>query len=551
MFFKLLWKHTSLTALKFTILLAVLQLLVSYISSIYVSRIFVDLSMETLDDAFFAVSLKILVHDLLDYFLFYPSTTEGTSVANQILQEISETLMSANNELSLVITNSVIMEACVDSFYAYFQTIWQTVKMLPELVDYLVVLYVSTGQSWLIIQVIVFGTLLLLLLQKTLEKELDAISKKMLSITDETRKEISRRWTDYFARKSICFGKPAPNPADQVHKYTTQWLAKDELVKRSHLLNNTAREVLFLSFRYLFKDKQILMWLIVNHQRLWGGIKLWIRLKELVMHNETKMNRHFDLYIKALVSQKKKVALVRHFWKRRNLRLCSLLIVQKNCPQVILSSILNIGPKHHTLIIEGQKGSGKTYLISILIGGVDSDAKMFFGKTKIEPSQIPFFVVSQDVASYYTHNSKKTITHSANKLFKGSGKNLVSFLSKFGLEWITEKNLDEQLGENEKSLSPGTVRTIVLAHLMWELQDHLQSGKSIKFVVLDEVDTAIDFGTVKKFYTECILPLLKKYGVPCFIVSHSQQFKDLVRELDGDACRTLTAIKEGDVITYQ
>jgi len=128
---------------------------------------------------------------------------------------------------------------------------------------------------------------------------------------------------------------------------------------------------------------------------------------------------------------------------------------------------------------------------------------------------------------------------------------LVFFLSKFGLEWIAENNLDIQLGENEKSLSPGTIRTIVLAHLMWDLQQYLQTGKSIKFVVLDEVDTAIDFGTVRKFYIECILPLFKKYGVPCIIISHSKEFKDLVRELGGDTCRTLTATKEGNIITYQ
>jgi hypothetical protein len=85
-------------------------------------------------------------------------------------------------------------------------------------------------------------------------------------------------------------------------------------------------------------------------------MKLWIRLKELVRHNDTKMNRYFDLYIRALASQKKKITYVRHFWKRRKLMLYSVKIVQKNCPEVILSSTLNIGPKHHVLIIEGQKG---------------------------------------------------------------------------------------------------------------------------------------------------------------------------------------------------
>jgi len=291
--------------------------------------------------------------------------------------------------------------------------------------------------------------------------------------------------------------------------------------------------------------------LIINHQRLWRGMNLWIRLKEIVRHNDTKMNRCFNLYLRALASQKTKIAYVPKFWKRRKLMLIRVRVIQKNCPQVNLSSTLIIGPKHHVVIIEGQKGSGKTYLISILTGCVDVHAIMFFGKTRIEPSQIPFFVVSQEIASYYTTNPKKTITHSANLLFPDSGKNLSSFLSKFGLEWIAENDLNKQLGENEKSLSPGTVRTIVLAHLMWKLQQYLQSGKSIKFVVLDEVDTAIDFGTVRKFYKECIHPLLKKYGVPCFIISHSKEFKDLVREIGGDTCRTLTATKEGNVITYQ
>jgi ABC-type transport system involved in cytochrome c biogenesis ATPase subunit len=476
---------------------------------------------------------------------------EGIRITNLITEKISETLMNTNNELTIEITNSVIIEACNDSFNAYFHTIWQIVKMLPELVDYVVLLYVSTQKSWMIIQIIGFGTMLLLILQKTQEEKLAAISKKMLYVTDETRKEIARYWTNYFARRSICFGEPVPNPALEVYKYTKQWFPKDEMAKRSHLLNDTAQEMLFLTFRFLFKEMHILMWLIINHQRLWSGMKLWIRLKELVRHNDTKMNRYFDLYIRALASQKKKIVFVRHFWKRRNLRLCSVQIVQKNCPQVILSFTLNIGPKHHTLIIEGQKGSGKTYLISILTGCVDVDAHMLFGKTRIETSQIPFFVVSQDIASYYTQNPKKTITHSANKLFPNSGKNLVSFLSKFGLEYIAENDLNKQLGDNEKSLSPGTIRTIVLAHLMWMLQQYLQSGKSIKFVVLDEVDTAIDFETVRKFYIECIHPLLKKYGIPCIIISHSKEFKDLVREIGGETSRTLTATKHGNVITYK
>ena len=550
MFLEILWKHTRFQALKFTILLAVLQLIVSYVSSSYVSDIFKDVTIEKVKMAFIAITVKQVLHRVLDLILFIPSTMEGMNIANSITEEISKALLGVNNVLSLKLPTSVINEACVDSFHAYFHTIWQIVKMLPELVDYLVVLYVSTGKSWIIIQVIGFGSLLLLLLLKTQEKALADISKKMMEITKETRKYISRLWTDYFSKKSTCYGELPPNPALKLFKYTEQWLPKDVMVKHSHLITDTAQEVLYLTFLFLFNEIAILSWLVMNHQRLWRGIKLWIRLKEIVMHNGTKMDRHLDIYQKALVSQKKDRSYVREYWKRRNIVVKSITVIQEKCPQVVISSPIFIGPKHHSLIVEGSKGSGKTYLVSSLTG-LDVKADMLFGKTRIEPSQIPYFVVSQEIASYYTQNPSKTITHSANKLFENSGKNLVTFLSKFGLEWIVEKNLDEQLGENEKSLSPGTIRTIVLAHLMWDLQQYLQSGKSIKFVVLDEVDTAIDFGTVRKFYTECILPLLKKYGVPCIIISHSKEFKDLVRELGGDTCRTLTATKEGNVITYQ
>jgi ABC-type transport system involved in cytochrome c biogenesis ATPase subunit len=550
MFLEILWEHTRFQALKFTILLAVLQLLVSYVSSSYVSEIFTDVTIEKVQRAFIAITIKQILNHILDLILFIPSTMEGMNIAKLITKEISEKLLGVNNVLSLELPNSVIHEACVDSFHAYFHTIWQIVKMLPELVDYYVVLYVSTGKSWIIIQVIGFGSMLLLLLLKTQEKALADISKKMMEITKETRKYISRLWTDYFSKKSTCYGELPPNPALDLFKYTEQWLPKDVMVMRSHLITDTAQEVLYLTFLFLFKEIAILSWLVMNHQRLWRGIKLWIRLKEIVMHNGTKMDRHLDIYQKALVSQKKVRSYVRKYWIRRNIVVKSITVTQIKCQRVVISSPLFIGPKHHVLIIEGSKGSGKTYLIAILTGFVDVEADMLFGKTRIEPSQIPFFVVSQDVASHYTQNPSKTITHSANKLFRDSGKNLVPFLSKFGLEWIAENDLDEQLGENEKSLSPGTIRTIVLAHLMWDLQQYLQSGESIKFVVLDEVDTAIDFGTVRKFYIECILPLLKKYGVPCIIISHSKEFKDLVRELGGDTCRTLTATKGGNVITY-
>lgn len=551
MFLEILWKHTSLKALKFTILLAVLQLLVSYVSSSYVSEIFTEVTIEKVKKALIAIAVKQVLHHILDLILFFPSTMEGMVIAKKITKEISEALLGANNPMSLVITNSVINEACVDSFHAYFHTIWQIVKMLPEFVDYLVVLYVSSGKSWIIIQVIGFGSMLLLLLLKTQEEALADISQRMIEITKETRKHISRLWTNYFAWKSTCYSEPPPNPALSIYKYMEQWFPKDVMVKRSHLLTDTTQEVLYLTFLFLFDEITILIWLVMNHQRLWRGIKLWIRIKEIVMHNDTKMNRHLDIYQKALVSQKKARSYIRKHWKRRKIVVKRITVVQEKCPQVVISSPVFIGPKHHALIIEGSKGSGKSYLMAILTGCVDVVANMLFGKTRIEPSQIPFFVVSQDVASHYTQNLCKTITHSANQLFRDSGKNLDTFLSKFGLEWIAENDLDAQLGENEKSLSPGTIRTIVLAHLMWELQQYLQSGKSIKFVVLDEVDTAIDFGTVRKFYTECILPLCKKYGVTCIIISHSKEFKDLVRELGGNTCRTLTATKEGNVITYQ
>ena len=146
MFLEILWKHTSFQALKFTILLAVLQLLVSYVSSSYVSDIFTDVTIEKVKMAFIAITVKQVLLHVFDLFLFIPSTMEGMNIANLITEEISKALLGVNNVRSLDLPHSVTIEACVDSFHAYFHTIWQIVKMLPELVDYLVVLYVSTGK---------------------------------------------------------------------------------------------------------------------------------------------------------------------------------------------------------------------------------------------------------------------------------------------------------------------------------------------------------------------------------------------------------------------
>jgi hypothetical protein len=98
----------------------------------------------------------------------------------------------------------------------------------------------------------------------------------------------------------------------KLFKYTEQWLPKDVMVKRLHLITDTAQEVLYLTFLFLFNEIAILSWLVMNHQRLWRGIKLWIRIKEIVMHNDTKMNRHLDIYQKALVSKKKVRSYVRY-----------------------------------------------------------------------------------------------------------------------------------------------------------------------------------------------------------------------------------------------
>ena len=552
MYWNLYFKHVRPSGLKYTLLLAVLQLFTSFLASHYITRIFVDDDMQIIYWAFVASVLKPIVHKTWEVILNQASTNEAISIANAISVDIQHAFLSARREIASEIPQSSITTACTEAFYAYYNTTWQIIRMFPELVDFMVVVYIATDKSWMMTQVFLFGSSIILLVQKMMDDKMEKLSKEMIVQTNLTRLYISRLWTNLFVWLQTPYGAKPPVPAEFISLGISMWFDKDKKTKISHLITDIMQGFFSLTCLLFVSNKFILIWLIINNQRLWKGVGLWRRLTEIVIHNQAKMTPHLVNFEKCQKSSKIEVPLID---KKGDIILNSIEVIQPNCPQVKLESSVDIRPNAR-IVIEGQKGSGKTYLISILTRLVDVNADMFLGRIKIEPSQLRIFIVFQTIASLFTENHKKTISHSLEELFPSATmENLVIFLKMFDLEGIIQKGenpLKMPLGKNETTLSPGTVRTIVLAHRMWILQQDLESGDTIHALVLDEADTAIDFGTIQKVYTEYIDPLLQKYHLPCIIVSHSKEFRDLVRDIAIVDChKVLTARKNGDVITYQ
>jgi len=548
--------HVRLSGLKYTFLLVILQLLTSFVASHFINRIFVDDTMNTLVWAFVASILKPILYTALETMLNQASTDEACIIATNISKDMLNALNMASNEVSVEIPSSAIITAVTDAFYAYYNTTHQIIRMFPELVDFIVVVYVATDKSWMMTQIFLFGSTIIFLIQQTIDKKMEKISKEMVQQTHLTRLKISRSWTNLFTWLQMpYYEKPeVPNIEDGIKI----WRHKDKETKLSHLITDILQGFFSLTCLLFVTNKTIMIWLILNHHRLWKGVILLRRLSEIVMHNQAKMTTHLDNFHKSMVSSKKNYPLSN---ETGVIRITDISVTQPNCDKtVILETPLCFEPDDR-IVLEGPKGSGKTFLISILTRLIDVITNMTIMTIitplgiKIEPSNLRIFKVFQTISSLFTENHKKTISHTLEELFPDCQiEDLFHFLRMFDLEGIVPKcnfPLTVPLGKNETSLSPGTVRTIVLAHLIWKLQKLLESGKIIQMVVLDEIDTAIDFGTVLKFYTECIDPLLQKYNLPCIIVSHSKEFRDLVKVTAGRKYKMITTIKEGNVITYR
>jgi ABC-type multidrug transport system fused ATPase/permease subunit len=533
-------------------LLAVLQLLASFITSHYITLIFVDDDKETLILAFIASIAKPIIHTTLDVLMNQASTKEATKIATSISTNMQKTMTSTANHVAADLPTTTVTNACNDSFYAYYYTTSQIIRLFPELVDFIVVIYVATDKSWMMTQIFLFGSSIILLVQRIIDKKMEKISKEMVVQTNLTRLFIARLWTNFFVWLQTPYDDKPPDPAEAISLGISQWSEKDQKTKLSHLLTEFMQGLFSLTCLLFVEKKTILIWLIMNHHRLWKGVRLWRRLSEIVIHNQAKMAIHLSNLVKCKEFQKIDIPVVEE--KKGVITLTTINVLQANCPRIDLQSPVIILPNTR-IILEGQKGSGKTYIISVLTRLIDTISNMYLENTKIEFNNLRIWKVFQSIASQYTENHKKTITHSLIELFPGASlSQIVHFLKMFDLQCIIPKGdnpLEIPLGKNETSLSPGTVRTIVLSSRLWKLQKLLESNTIIHVVILDEADTAIDFGTVEKCYIECIDPLLKKYGVPCIITSHSKEFRDLVKDRAGRDCKVLTANREGDTITYQ
>lgn len=551
MFWKVYLEHTRFSGLKWTFLLAFLELVTSFVANKYITQIFGDDSWDTLRMAFFASISKSIVHDALDTLLNKASTDESLKIATSISKEQEKAFLNADNSITADIPSSAAINACADSFTAYHYTTFNIIRLLPELIDFFVVIHVATEKSWMLTQVFLFGTSIILLIQKMMEEKMEKLSQEMVKRAQQTRIKISIAWTDALVYNKTPYDEKPTSPATLLPDTILQWFDKDQYTKLSHLKTNLMQGFFSLSCLLFIEKKAVLIWLILNHNRLWKGVRLWRRLTEIVIHNQAKMSIHLLNYAKCLESPKPNVRKVDN---KGIITIKKIIVTQPNCPKVVLSSPLNIGPDHR-IILKAPKGSGKTFIISIMTGMVNVISNILIADEKVQFANLRIWDIFQNIASLYVDNLKKTIAHSANQLFPGASlSQLVLFLKMFSLEGIIPEGdnpLVIPLGRNEASLSPGTVRTIVLASRMWKLKKLLESGKVIHAVIMDEADTAIDYGTIEKCYKECIDPLLKEHGLPLIVSSHSREFCELVEKMAEGRCKVLTAHKDGDVITYQ
>jgi len=189
--------------------------------------------------------------------------------------------------------------------------------------------------------------------------------------------------------------------------------------------------------------------------------------------------------------------------------------------------IIKILLKKGFILLDGQKGSGKSITIDMFAGLYDGlITKGFYingiqMKNEFKCMKKWISYIRQCVVDDYKNNKKGTITNTLHELFPlGTYEQIKEYLKDFDLTHKMPQSLDEMFSRNERGLSPGEAQAIVLASQIWKAK---LLGSRI--LLLDEPERNIDEKTFDQIFERQIVT----YPGTKILVTHSNELKRKVR----------------------
>jgi len=184
------------------------------------------------------------------------------------------------------------------------------------------------------------------------------------------------------------------------------------------------------------------------------------------------------------------------------------------------------------ILLDGQKGCGKSVTMDILAGFYDNYVTeyMYIDKCRI-PNEFRSLYknrvyIRQTIADDYRSNKSNTITMNLRELFPNSSYDEIKiFLSDFNILNKIPEDMVTPISKDERGLSPGELQTFILASQIWKFVQ-----MNVPLLLCDEPERNIDFETVKKIFRKINQIMIEK-KCTIILITHSDLLKNYIQPM--------------------
>lgn len=187
---------------------------------------------------------------------------------------------------------------------------------------------------------------------------------------------------------------------------------------------------------------------------------------------------------------------------------------------------IEISSNDKIILLNGEKGSGKSLTVDILGGRYDDSITNGITYDTLSLSnefrdlQEHIFYMRQCIMEDYRNNTQNTIIMSLSTLFPlGTLQTIREYLTDFKIEHKMPETLDELLCNVERGLSPGEMQSFLFASQFWKAK-MLQP----RIMIMDEPERNVDLSVI----FNAMKTIMNKFNGIIVLITHSSDLKRFI-----------------------
>ena len=486
-------------------------------------------------------SIKNTESRVIEHFSSARTNNERIIISSRITNWLDQQIINASAKWKRENPYMTQKDIIDTIFHTYFNITCSITYIIKSSITTFCFFATAFFNSWTICAISIIGNYLLYHLRNKFSTELDKIDKKMAARSKERNIEISETHTKRFENivNPLYKQQSSPNSSDIVNsisKSVALWDGRNTLSNKTQLITEFVKAIFTLIFAFIyFNNQKMVLWIMLNNSQLFGIIDIITKLDQIKNLNASRLAIHLITFDQ-LVDKKKDYKVQKTFDKNFKLFKIEIDKIRQELDNgVVLESLtpitLHFNQKTQIVLLDGEKGCGKSLTMDILAGLYDESVckNMFINNKKstneFRDIQNLRIYIEQLIADRYRQNRINSITMTLDQLFPDATLDeLTNYLKHFDLTKKipqTEDPLHTRLGQNERSFSPGELQAMIMASQLYRVRK-----LDVPLLLLDEPERNIDYRTVKNIFNN----IITKLSCTIVLITHNDTLKEYLRE---------------------